>query len=411
MKGFQRALTAVAAVLLVPSLTSALTFSIDDPASIRSAAASVAQGLLKLYIHNTTDTPAYLIGTFDKPIYWWEAGAVWGGLVDYWTYTGDASHVDTTKKALLAQAGPQHDYMNAEWKKELGNDDQAFWALGAMSALEGGFSPPAASEPSWLDLAVNTFNSQIVRWDTSTCDGGLRWQIFTFNNGYDYKNSISNGELFQLAARLARYTGNQTYADWALKVWNWSTKVGFIDAAYNVFDGAQATEECGNPTKYQWSYNVGVYLYGAAVMYNHTDGDAGQGWKQTTEGLLQAAKIFFGPSDNATNIMYEATCEPYGTCNTDQLSFKAYLAQWMAKTSVLAPFTKDTIQPLLQASAQGAAAACSGGEDGETCGYRWDVGFDGNSGLGQQLAALEVIQSLLVSEAPAPAVQGSPAST
>ncbi|KAL1652244.1 hypothetical protein SLS58_000371 [Diplodia intermedia] len=411
----QRALTAAAATLaFIPSIHAAIALSVDDDASIKAGAAGVANGLMKLYVNNATDTTPIEVGTFAKPIYWWEAGAVWGGMVDYWSYTGDASYVDTVTQALLAQKGPANDFMNVEWEKELGNDDQVFWALAAMSAAEQNFPEPSAAStagvtnpPSaWLDLAVNTFNTQAARWDMATCNGGLRWQVYASNNGYTYKNSISNGGLFQLAARLHRYTGNATYADWATKVWDWSVGVGAVNAqSYDIYDGAGVDQNCTQFDKTQWSYNVAMYLYGAAAMYNGTDGAAP--WDAHTKGLLDnAARNFFSPpAGNATGVAFEAACEALDTCNTDQLSFKAYLARWLAKTSVLAPDVDNgTALPLLRASALGAAAACSA--DGTSCGYRWDTNsYDGKAGVGPQLAAMEVMQALLVASAPAPATQ------
>ena len=49
---------------------------------------------------------------FPRPHYWWEAGAVWGGMIDYWAYTGDDSFVGTVQQALYAQMGPKQDFMN-----------------------------------------------------------------------------------------------------------------------------------------------------------------------------------------------------------------------------------------------------------------------------------------------------------
>src|SRR5579862_4316870 len=95
-----------------------------------------------------------------------------------------------------------------------------------MTAAERGFPNPPGSSPQWLALAQGVFNSQALRWDTQTCGGGLRWQIFPFNNGYDYKNSISNGCLFHLASRLARYTGNSTYMTYAQRSYDWMTSIG-----------------------------------------------------------------------------------------------------------------------------------------------------------------------------------------
>lgn len=107
--------------------------------------------------------------------------------------------------------------------------------------------------------------------------------------------------------------------------------------------------------------------------------------------------------ENAANtsdyIIWEIECEAQGNCDTDQLSFKGYLARWMAATTKLAPFTYDYIMPRLQASAEAAALACTGGTNGTSCGSRWYTGaYDGLTGAGQQLCALEVMQGLLVGQ-------------
>lgn len=136
-----------------------------------------------------------------------------------------------------------------------------------MTAAEQQLPNPPSS-PSWLRLAQNVFDLQAARWDTSSCGGGLRWQIFTFNSGYDYKNAISAGTFFQLAARLARFTGNQTYADWAEKSYEWTSSVGLIDSDFKVYDGALTTNNCSQPSHLQWTYNAATFLYGSAVMYN-----------------------------------------------------------------------------------------------------------------------------------------------
>jgi mannan endo-1,6-alpha-mannosidase len=150
-----------------------------------------------------------------------------------------------------------------------GNDDQSFWGMAAMSAAENLFPDAPAPAPGWLALAQAVFNSQALRWDNSTCGGGLRWQIFTFNNGYNYKNTISNGCFFNMAARLAMYTGNDTYANWASTTWDWVSSVGLVDKQYKFYDGTDDTINCSDVNHIQWTYNAGVYLLGAANMYNY----------------------------------------------------------------------------------------------------------------------------------------------
>jgi mannan endo-1,6-alpha-mannosidase len=95
--------------------------------------------------------------------------------------------------------------------------------------------------------------------------------------------------------------------------------------------------------------------------------------------------------------MTEFSCEIPNTCDTDQQSFKGYLARWMAATTLVAPFTAQTILPLLQSSAKAAVATCTGGASGSSCGLKWTTGsFDGTTGVGESMAALEIVQSNLV---------------
>lgn len=244
------------------------------------------------------------------------------------------------------------------------------------------------------------------RWDLTSCNGGLKWQIFKSNLGYNYKNAIANGGLFQLAARLARHTGNQSYVDWAEKSWNWSRSIGLVDARYNVYDGTDDTKNCSKVDHGQWSYNLGMFLYGSAMLQNFTNGSTL--WTTRTTGLLEAAATFFSPFPNSTDIMFEAECEKGLICNADQQSFKAYLARWLTGTGILAPYTQGAIAKLISPSALGAAASCSGGADNQTCGSKWYVnGWDGTSGVGQQLAAMEIFQCLLVNNTNPPMVAGN----
>jgi mannan endo-1,6-alpha-mannosidase len=82
--------------------------------------------------------------------------------------------------------------MPANQSKSLGNDDQGFWGLTAMAAAEYNFENPPSDSPQWLALAQAVFNTQAVRWDDTSCGGGLRWQIYNFNSGYDYKVTYSS---------------------------------------------------------------------------------------------------------------------------------------------------------------------------------------------------------------------------
>lgn len=101
--------------------------------------------------------------------------------------------------------------------------------------------------------------------------------------------------------------------------------------------------------------------------------------------------------------MYEPPCELRGSCNTDQLSFKAYLSRWLADVAQLAPYTYDTIMTKLRATAQAAVNQCQGGSTGTYCGFRWSSGsYDGTTGVGQQMGVLEALQGLLAADISGP---------
>ncbi|KAI1809353.1 glycoside hydrolase family 76 protein [Poronia punctata] len=374
---------------------------INDPVSIRSVASTIAYGTMSYYTGNITNAPE-TIGIFPPPHYWWQAGACWGAMLDYSHYTGETSYDSVTRQALLSQVGPQYDFMVPRYHGSEGNDDQAFWAFAILDAAEHNFPQPDSSIPPWLKMAENIWNSMVPRWDDTSCGGGLRWQIFADNpNGLDYKAAVANGGFFQMSARLARATGNDTYLGWAEKVWDWSQDIGLINKNFDVLDGASSREECKKINPVSFSYSQGIYMYGAAMLFNHTGGN--RIWAHRTNGLLQAARSYFSPFPNATNIMYEHACEPYGTCNTDMKSFKGYLSRFMAKTAQMMPSTRHDVEELLRASAVAAAKTCSGGDHGTSCGQKWYVGgYDGNTGLGQQMTALETVQALLAFAAKPP---------
>ncbi|KAF2753011.1 mannan endo-1,6-alpha-mannosidase-like protein DCW1 precursor [Pseudovirgaria hyperparasitica] len=397
-------------LLLVCGSVNALDLDVNSQDSIRSAASTVAYGLQSYYRNNASNTDPRDVGTLNLPYYWWESGAMWGSLVDYWAYTGDDRYVENTINAFVTQSGPNRDLMNEKFYGQTGNDDQGFWALSLMSAVENGFPSPSSDQPQYLQVATNAFQTQVGRWDTAGCDGGLRWQIFDSHPGYPYMNTVSNGAFFQLAARLARATKNDTFVEWAEKAWDWVSEKGLIDSTYcTVYDGTNSNNGCSSHDLHQYTYNNGLFMYGAAALYDHTKDTK---WSDRAHCLIDAAGVFFTPFDNATDVLYEASCETIGTCNLDMQSFKAYLARWMAKTTVLMPETRDGIFTKLKASASAAARSCSGGNDGVTCGTKWYVGgYDGQYGVGQQITALEVIQSLLVDNAGTPQTSSAPSMT
>ena len=57
-------------------------------------------------------------------------------------------------------------------------------------------------------------------------------------------------------------------------MWDWVTLIGLVDETFNVFDGSDDTLNCTQLDHLQWTYTVGVYLLGAANMYNYVSANA-----------------------------------------------------------------------------------------------------------------------------------------
>lgn len=375
----------------------AINIDFNSKDSINNGLSLLAKGLMDYYNGNDTGK---VPGMFVEPYYWWEAGAAWGSMLDYWYYTGDETYNGLLKSSLLFQTGPGWDYMPSNQTTTEGNDDQGFWGITVMAAAEKNFSNPNSNEPGWAYLAQAVFNTMAARWDNQHCGGGLRWQIFTWNNGYNYKNSVSNGCFFNLAARLARYTDNSTYVEWADRIWNWMVELKFIDTHYQywpVYDGAGMPSNCTKIDDLEWTYNSGLFMSGAAFMYNHTQDPK---WAERARRIWLRARVFFM---DGTKIMYEAACQPTHQCDTNQRSFKGIFSRFLGLTCLMVPQLSDEIQAYLIASRPAAMASCSGGNDGHTCGLDWSKGaWDGIFGLGEQMSALESIQNTLVWTRPGP---------
>jgi hypothetical protein len=212
---------------------------------------------------------------------------------------------------------------------------------------------------------------------------------------------ISNGGNFQVAARLAYITGNETYADWATMVWDWMAESKMFErdneGLLYIWDNLDADNDCQEPVKFIWSYNYGVLLAGAAYMYNFTDGSPE--WKGRIDEILSSSlELYFATPPSDGNVMIEYLCEENLICNQDQKSFKAYLTRWMTVTAMLVPETWDIIMPKLRTSAQAAARQCNGGDTGTWCSMQWWTNVPtGKTGAGEQVyhVALEFVESLL----------------
>lgn len=378
------------------ALTNGMSLTTTSNSSICADTALIQKGILDYYSGD---------GNFQSPYYWWEGGLAFGLMIENVFLCENSTFTSKLQDALIEQSGDDWNFMPSSQTMVEGNDDQGVWGLTLMTAAERNFTRASNGTanrkniPEWVTMVQAIYNTMWARWDSSTCGGGIRWQIYTWNNGYNYKNTIANGCLFNLGARLGRYFNNQTYLDQAEKVFDWLVDVDFITldgASSKVYDGATTTNNCTDITAIEWSYNYGIILGGAAYMYDATNGSSV--WESRVENLWQGAE---GAFFNDDGIMYEQQCQAAKTCNNDQRAFKSLFSMMLEYAYLLVPSLKDEIYTKLTDSAVAAAGSCDGGFDGHTCGMNWfNATNDGYYGLGEQLCALGVIQSLLGQDRP-----------
>lgn len=163
--------------LLLTLISTALSIDLDvyNRQSILNATAILAHGVQELYNGNVSGG---VLGKWPyPPYYWWESGGAWGGMMQYWAYTRDDSYTNVMMNGLVAQLGPNYDFVVPAEAFDTGNDDQAFWVFVAMSAAEYGFPAPPAPAPAWLTVVENAWNDYYNRWQTTgvqNCGGGLK---------------------------------------------------------------------------------------------------------------------------------------------------------------------------------------------------------------------------------------------
>ncbi|KAK2009675.1 family 76 glycoside hydrolase [Colletotrichum eremochloae] len=404
-------------LLLLGSLSSAIAeLKIDTHSNIVESSRSLAKDAMTFY---NGEEPGNIPGILPGPPatssgdYWWYQGAsFWATYLDYWHLTGDDSYSNTIRTGMLYQAGPNNDYMPLNQTASMGNDDQCFWGTAALAAAEYEF-PIRDGDATWVDLAKTVWNTQAspMRHD-ETCNGGLRWQILRSNAGYDWKQTTSNACFFNMGARLARYTGNATYSEWAEKTWDWLSGVGFIDSdTWAVYDGARVETNCTDINKVQFSYNAAMLVQGAAFLYNITDGS--DLWRERTEKLVDSLLKTFFPNGTA----YEIACENRkGLCPSDALWYKGYVHRWLSSATQLAPFIANKALPVLRSSAEAAVKQCLAGKSGlaNQCGFYWADGVfadpkttDNTTGAGEAVSVLAAVSNLLITDASAPVTEAS----
>lgn len=176
---------------------------------------------------------------------WWHSGVALRAIAEYMLITGSDEYVDLAAYTVETQRAP------LPWWTEGGGDfradstdDTGWWALALASLYQ------VTGDSTYLDLAKEDEAYMYDYWNTTTCGGGLIWNI----PSRTYHNAISNELYLELTATLHNLIpGDTFYLSQALKEWEWFNATGMINSQGLINDGLTEDASCVNNGQPVWT--------------------------------------------------------------------------------------------------------------------------------------------------------------
>ncbi|HET7037788.1 MAG TPA: glycoside hydrolase family 76 protein [Thermomicrobiaceae bacterium] len=139
-------------------------------------------------------------------------------------------------------------------------DDNLWVALALLEAAG------RQGEQGWLDRAAAIFHLIASGWDTDSshpAPGGVFWVRAGWNRD---RNTVSTAPAAKLALHLYQRSGDDTYLDWALRLYTW------VERCLRAPDGLywDHIDLQGKIDRTEWSYNQGTMLGANALLYRAT---------------------------------------------------------------------------------------------------------------------------------------------
>ncbi|KAI1431345.1 putative glycosyl hydrolase [Xylaria sp. CBS 124048] len=337
--------------------------------STASAAAAAAVTAMNTFYNQTT-------GLWDTGP-WWHSGVALRALAEYMLATGSRDYVNMAAFTVNAQRPPL-----SWWPSGGGDfradstDDTAWWALALTSLYQ------VTGNPTYLNIAKEDEAYMAGFWNTTTCGGGLIWNIPTRT----YHNAISNELYLELTATLHNLIpGDQYYLGQALKEWNWFNATGMINSAGLINDGLTEDTACTNNGQPVWTYNQGVILAGL-VQLSVATGDS----SYLSKARSIADAVVASPSLSPNGILTEAACTTGEQCEPNGTAFKGIFMRGLAKLNAALPD-----HPYTAFIAQNVQSAYANARNASNFyGFAWQGPFD-TATIGRQEAAVDLLISAL----------------
>ncbi|KAI3325567.1 glycoside hydrolase family 76 protein [Xylariaceae sp. AK1471] len=337
--------------------------SLGDAGTVRAAIAA-----MNAFYNETT-------GLWDTAP-WWHSGVALRAIAEYMLVTGSKDYLDMAANTVEIQRAP------LDWWPEGGGDfradstdDTGWWALALTSLYQ------VTGNSTYLDLAKEDETYMYAYWNTTTCGGGLIWNIPNMT----YHNAISNELYLELTATLHNLIpGDTYYLNQAIKEWEWFKASGMINSQGLVNDGLTEDASCVNNGQTVWSYNQGIIA--GLVQLSDATGDTS--YLETARTIADAAVNDASLSPNG--ILTEDGCATADECEPNGTAFKGIFIRSLAKLDAV--LEDHPYKPYIQNNAQSAYDNSRNGTD--FYGFSWQGPFD-NGTIGRQVSAVDLLLSTL----------------
>ena len=148
-----------------------------------------------------------------------------------------------------------------DWMNNDFNDDIAWISIACVRSYL------LTGNETHLNKAVDQFNKMYNRAKTGDFDEGLIWKQGVFGT-----NSAINGPAMVAMCYLAQATGDTSYYDKAIAIYQWAKEYMFDTETGKVIDAYYRNTETGQMEFNNWSstYNQGTHLGASVMLFNYT---------------------------------------------------------------------------------------------------------------------------------------------
>lgn len=300
----------------------------------------------------------------NEAFHYWIQAQVLDSIVDAYIRTGDAAYAQQAKELIAAVKKRNGNHMTNDYYDDMG------WMANAAFRLYRA----TGDEELWSDIDI-LYRTIMDGWNLVT--GGIAWRT---DQKY-YCNSPSNGPACILAARLYQHTGEQSYLDMALQIFNWWTETLVDPETGLVWDGINRQMDGKIDKNWQFTYCQGVYIGACVELYRITN---------EQDYIDKAVRT----ADNALNTMLE-----YGIIRSegggDGGAFKGIFCRYLTQLILTTPVNREQYCRVLERNGE-ALWSNIPSEEEPICSEKWSDKPGKSVELQVQSSGLALLESLAV---------------